>query len=490
MQTLRLKRDVIFYTASILLVRGMQIFLIPIYTRVLGVGEYGVVETVVIAAALVNLTVALEIAQGMARAIADEPDEATRRAYGSTAVGFGTAAYGLFLLAVCIAASPLAKWLLEGHADGKTLIVAAVALAVNGVFVLMQDLLRWHLRPGAHLSAGLAYSLGNACVGLGLVAGLHLGVIGVFWGQLAGAVLGGVVSVCGGRGLFVPRLDPVLLRRMLKYSLPLVVASAAVFGSLFLDRIIVREVLGLEALGIYGVTARFASAISILAIGLQAGLLPLVFRNWRDPATAHQFAGICRIYCCGITLLVGGLSLFSSEVFLIITHSAFYEGRSVLSLLSLGVALSTLYVFSPGLYLGERTRTVAVLNIVGVMVNLGVALALTPVLGLTGAAIASVFTSVAILAGHVVLGKRWFPVPYQWPRVAVSLGLAAGVAVLGMVWNAPPPTWSLMQISVKAAVLAFCAAIAVTAGLSAEDRAGILRFAGLKTGCVTRRTGG
>ncbi|HEY0931231.1 MAG TPA: hypothetical protein VGE27_15020, partial [Gemmatimonas sp.] len=89
----RLGRDTLLYGLSTLLVRGLQIFLIPVYSRALGSGEYGVVETVAIAGALVNLTIALEISQGMARYIADAPDESARRALASTAVAFAALAY-------------------------------------------------------------------------------------------------------------------------------------------------------------------------------------------------------------------------------------------------------------------------------------------------------------------------------------------------------------------------------------------------------------
>jgi O-antigen/teichoic acid export membrane protein len=81
-----------------------------------------------------------------------------------------------------------------------------------------------------------------------------------------------------------------------------VISGAAVFGNLFIDRIAVLEFLGLEALGVYGVTARFASVVSILAVGLQAALSPLVFRHWREPGTAATLGRICRWY---LVVMVG-----------------------------------------------------------------------------------------------------------------------------------------------------------------------------------------
>lgn len=466
----RLGRDTVLYGLSTLLVRGIQIVLIPIYSRVLGSGEYGVVETVAIAGALINLTVAMEISQGMARYIADAPGAAARRGYASTALGFGLLAYGLFLLVVAVMSVPLSQWLLDGHASPNTLLLAAAALAVNGAFVMVQDLLRWQLRPMAYLAAGLAYSLGSAGVGIWLVAGQGFGVAGVFWAQLAGAALGGLVSVSSAAGLLGLQFDGVRLRQMLHYSLPLVLSGAAVFGNLFVDRIVVREALGLEALGIYGVAARFASVVSIMAVGLQAALSPLVFRSWRDPSTALILARVCRYYCVFMVPVVGGLALFSSEILLVATGPSFHDGRAVLPFLALAAMFSTLYVFAPGLFLGERTVRVAVLNMGGAFLNLCLSLSLTPVFGMIGAALAAIISAATVFAGYVLLGRSYFPVPYQGARVMMSMAACTVLVLLAKGWNTAPPEWSHSQVAIKFAVLLVVTFAAAAIGLDKMDR--------------------
>jgi O-antigen/teichoic acid export membrane protein len=191
----RLGVDSIIYGGASLAVRGLQIFLIPIYSRVLGLDDYGVIETIAIAGALVNLTVALEISQGMARHIADTPDDLVRRAFASTAIGFAVFAYAAFFLIVAAFADGLAPWLLVGKTPPQTLVVAAAAIAVNGVFAIVQDLLRWQLRPWFYAMASFAYASGSAGVGIWLVELEGAGVVGVFWGQLAGASLGLGISL-------------------------------------------------------------------------------------------------------------------------------------------------------------------------------------------------------------------------------------------------------------------------------------------------------
>lgn len=466
----RLGRDTLLYGLATLLVRGLQIFLIPVYSRALGSGDYGVVETMAIAGALVNLTVALEVSQGMARYIADAANERARRAFASTAVGFAALAYAAFVVIVAAFDDELAHWLLAGQAPSQTLALAAAAIAVNGVFVIVQDLLRWQLRPGSYVMASLAYALGSAGVGIWLVAVQGIGVAGVFWGQLAGAMLGLVVSFARAGGLLARVFDVQRLRTMLRYSLPLVLSGAAVFGNLFIDRIVVRELLGLEVLGVYGVTARFASVVSVLAVGLQAALSPLVFRHWREPGTAATLGGICRWYLVGMVGLVGGIALLSEPIMGTLTGPVFHEGSSVLPLLTLGAMFSTLYVFAPGLFLGERTGHVALLNVAGAMVNLVAALVLVRWFGLLGAALAATIAPAFVFAGYLALGRSWFTVPYQASRIGISLVLILVLVAIGLVWPVDSVLWGPATLAIRAALWCICVALAVRFGTEVADR--------------------
>ena len=67
----QLLRESAIYGVTGLVTRGLQIVLVPVYTRFLSPVEYGALDYVLMLAALANLTVALEITQGLARRFAD-----------------------------------------------------------------------------------------------------------------------------------------------------------------------------------------------------------------------------------------------------------------------------------------------------------------------------------------------------------------------------------------------------------------------------------
>lgn len=479
----RLGSDAVCYGLSTFLVRGLQIILIPIYTRLLSSADYGVIDTITIAAALVNLTVALEIAQGMARFIADAKDDSASRSVATTAVAFALLAYSAFTIIAGLFSGPIAGLLFEGTVSQPVLLTAIVAIAVNGMFVMLQDLLRWRLRPRIFALASLSYALGSAGISIWLVSVAGWGVTGVFAGQLAGAMSGGAVALIGASGMLQGRLDTSLLKKMLAYSLPLVLSGLAVFGNLFVDRMVIRSELGLEALGIYSVAARFASTISILAVGLQIALSPLIYRYWQQPGTANTLARVARLYCAAMVPVVGGLSLFTPEMLFILTGPAFHDGAGVLPLLAFGAMLATLYMFAPGLFLGKRTHYVAWLNMGGVAVNLTLSVVLVRAIGAAGAAAAMATASAFILAGYVLFGDRWFHVPYQVARISVSMMLVAATVLLATFQNSLVTEFEIAGIAGRGGILIIACLIAFYGGLDRSDRTLLLtRFRALRDG--------
>ena len=91
-------KNSLIYTVGHTLTSGIAIFLLPIYTRYLSPTEYGVIDLFMVIAAIINLTIALEITQGIARYYQEGKDEKEKREYPSSAFWFTVLVYLLFIL--------------------------------------------------------------------------------------------------------------------------------------------------------------------------------------------------------------------------------------------------------------------------------------------------------------------------------------------------------------------------------------------------------
>lgn len=472
----QLLRSTFLYGWATLISRGSQLVLIPIYTRMLSPGEFGVVDMVAIFGALVNLTVALEISQGIARYLADARNESDRRNYASTGVVFTVVAYSIFALVSVALATPLAALLFGSDQWAFALRIGIAALTVNGLFTLLQDLLRWRLAPGAYLLASMAYALGNVGVGIYLVAYAGAGVEGVLWGQVAGAIAGAAVAWSCMADFVVVSFDLGRLREMLGYSGPLVLSGVAVFANQFIDRVAVRELLGMDSLGIYGVAARFASAVGLATIALQAALTPLVYQRYRDPGTPSELARIFRYYCAVMAPVLGALALFSPEVIAFFSGPAYRTAQDVLPLLAVASLLTTLYVFAPGTFLEKRTGVVAGINMTSAGLNLVLNLILTPALGIRGAAVATCCAAAVAFSGFMMSSQRLYPVPHAWMRIGNAAALALVLIVLGSWLSSDQGGLQAELVVVKSLLVGAAALVSVLCVLNSDDRESAWRW--------------
>ncbi len=424
----RFLRDSAIYSISALLSRGVSIILIPLYTRFLQPYEYGAFDLLMVAATLANYLVSLEISQGLARVYSEARDENEKRACVSAAAWFSVAAYFLFVVVASAFSSDIARLLL-GSADWSNAVQTMIlAVAANGIFFLLQDLLRWQLQPMRHAFASIAYSLTSALVGAGAVVFTHAGVIGILLGQIAGALVGLLLTWRnGGAKDWHWEFNRKKWKEMAIYSAPQVISSFAAYFALYVDRLFIKEGLSLNDVGIYGVGARIASLVALLMVGFQSGYIPIVFQNHAAPETPPQMARVFRYFLVAAIGVVLFLSGFSGELLALLTTERYFSYWYTIPILAAAMLLANMYIFAPGIFIARRTPIVACINVGALSLTVLGNLILLPRFGVLGAAIAALITSTVVFLAYLYFNKRFYPIPFAWRRILVALG--AGILV-------------------------------------------------------------
>lgn len=419
----RFIRDSAIYGGTAALARGLPILLLPFYTRVFTPHEYGIVDLLTVLAVFVNLTLALEISQGVGRFYAEARDLDDRVAYASTALWFTLAVYTAFAVAAYAAAEPLGKAIL-GTAERGVVHAAVLSMWVGGVFYLSQNQLRWRLDPWRFAGTTLTYACVASAVTITSIEEFSAGVRGVFYGQLAGAAAGALVGLLQAREDYAFRLDLAKLREMLAYSLPLVPSSVGVFIAYYVDRFAIRKLMTLSDVGVYAAGYRVASIVGLVTVAAQGALTPLILTHYARPETPRELARIFRYFlvlALGILLIA---SMFARLLLTAFTTRQFYAADRLIPLLVSAIVLSNLYIFAPGLFIAKQTRRFATVNIASAAANTALCLALIPFIGLLGAALATLTTALGSFVATMVLSQKLYPVPHRWPTLVSTVGLA------------------------------------------------------------------
>jgi len=187
-------------------------------------------------------------------------------------------------------------------------------------------------------------------------------------------------------------VDKKYIKKLLKFSLPLVAGSLAYWGLTAMDKFFIRYLSSFEELGVYAIAVSIAGAVSIISTIFSNLWHPTVYKwvkNGVEPTKVQQviesmFLGVAFVWSC--------VGLFSWIILYFLPD----EYIAVEYLLVACVSISLFYMLSEttvvGIGITRKSMYAMLASIVAFTLNLILNYFLIPPYGASGAAIATVFS--------------------------------------------------------------------------------------------------
>lgn len=231
--------------------------------------------------------------------------------------------------------------------------------------------------------------------------------------------------------------DHVLFRRLVRYSLPMVIIGFAGIVNEMLDRAALKYLLPYDAetnmaqLGIYSACYKLSILMMLFIQAFRYAGEPFFFAYAKQADAKRIYALVLNwfvIFCVFIFLLV---SLYI-DLFQYFVGAAYREGLHVVPVLLLANLLLGIYVnLSVWYKLTDRTLMGAWVALSGSAVTVVALLWLVPDHGYEGAAWAHLACYGFMVLTSYLLGRRYYPVPYEVKRVLGYIGLGLTLFALG-----------------------------------------------------------
>lgn len=412
-------KNSLVYTLGQVLTSGIVIFLLPVYTRYLSPSEYGIIDLFIIITALVNLTIALQISEGIARYFQEAKNEKEKREYTSSAFWFTVFVFLIFFLLTYIFCDTLTLWLLGDVNQKELFLLATFSVVTNGIFYFTKNQLRWQIQPRNSVIISFLNIILIATISVYLLIIEGLKLESIFIGQIVGNIIASIVAIFYARKSYGLTFSVTKFKKMVSYSMPLVLSSIGVFLSLYIDRIAIKDLLGLNELGTYGVAYRFAAVAFLVITGFQQSLSPLVFKNYKKKVTPINISKILNIFTIFALFTISGSILFAKELVILFTTKAFYSSSSFISILVMAIFFSKMYIFAPGMSIAKKTKLISMISIISAILNVILNYTLIPIFGLSGAAYATLISSIITFSLYIFISQKYYPVPYQAKTILV-----------------------------------------------------------------------
>lgn len=414
---------------------------VALLTRLLSEAEYGRYALVFTAMSLSQYLVLTWIEAAAARYYTqasvqgDRPDHfrTLLRLYVGCAAGFG-------LVSVAVVA------LLPYDPGLKIALAAAFAGVVVRSFLkialetrrMALQATRFALVDSFHTVAGFACMA--ACIGW-----LGMGEEGAFVGLLVASLM---VLVIEGPALWLAqrggRYDPQRARAYLAFGAPASVSLIMTLAMTSADRFVIGGVLGEASVGAYSAGYQVgARVVDLISVWVASAVFPLIAAAYdtEGPAAAKRQARAAFALRLGVGAPAAlGIALVAAPLCEVLIGPALRdEAAAIARWIALAALLGCMTeYFAEAFILARKTLQRAALMIVPVAANIGLNLALLPVMGLDGAVVSTVVSYAVGLVLLALVGRRYIALPVPLgdiARIGFACACMAGFVSLLPAWG-------------------------------------------------------
>lgn len=223
-------------------------------------------------------------------------------------------------------------------------------------------------------------------------------------------------------------VDTALWKKMMKYSLPLLVAGLAGMTNETLDRVLIPLLLPEEIAksqnGIYGACYKIAILMTIFIQAFRFAAEPFFFSHSKEKDSKKTYAAIMKYFViiCSIIFLGTMMNMQWIQFFV---GEKFREGLDVVPILLLANLFLGIFINQSIWYkLTGQTGYGAMLTIFGALITISLNIYWIPRIGYMGSAWATLICYASMMVASYFLGNKHYPVNYDLKRILGYLGLS------------------------------------------------------------------
>ena len=423
MGVLALGRNTLAYAFGGLAYKGIAILSVPLLARLLSPADLGLLDLAAILATVLGLAAGLGTEQGVAYL---EPRVSRNGEVWNAALAVVATLAVLVALGCLLFQEPLAQILTGDRRNREVMAAAGLYGGIMAVSALALNAIRLRGSPRAY--AAISFVLFSVELGAAVVVALVISQP-VVWMVLAWA-FGATLVVGPVLFRYLPRLGRpswATISNLIRFGAPLVpVAIAWLLGDAWMRITLARDA-DLSSVGQYGIAYRLTSVMGLAVTGFGVAWHPYLYRS------SASLVGL-RIHTVGPSLLLAvgalgvALTALAPELVAVVAGPGYANAMTAVPALSGGMAALALFVLmSPVVGRSGSTRRVGASALLGMLVQILLAMALIRPLGVAGAGLASL-GGYAIASVVLLTSERGLLAGRIGSSLAVA-GIAVGIGI-------------------------------------------------------------
>lgn len=442
---------------STILIQGMIFLSSPIFSRMLGTENYGVVSLYNTWTMIISAVFSLQVGSTLQIARNRFPLEDQGK-YQSSILGFGTVSYLAFTLVVFLLLDQI-----SGLIRMEGVMILVMILQSYGQFCINFVNAKYTYEFKANRNFILSVTSSVCSLGLSIFLIYQIPAETNYWGRILGnvvtytlmGILAWIIIFPKGRTFFKAEY----WKFALPLGLPLILHSLSGLILSQSDRVMLQH-MGTESMvGIYSLAYSFSTVLNVIWNALNNSWVPFYYEYTRT-GQIGEMKKRARNYLELFTVISCGFVLLSTEVYHVFADRSFWEGTNLVPILAIGYYMVFLYSFPVNYeFFHQKNHFIAVTTVLAALCNIVLNYFFIKSMGYFGAALATAIAHGFQFAFHYicarfVIGKGDFPfelrmlMPYTVVFLAIAVACTAtqDFALVRWALGAALGVWELYRI--------------------------------------------
>ncbi|MDT0642141.1 oligosaccharide flippase family protein [Zunongwangia sp. F363] len=222
------------------------------------------------------------------------------------------------------------------------------------------------------------------------------------------------------------KFNKLLWKKMLAYAVPVLIAGIAfsineVFDRIILDRMLPADIAKAK-IGAYSACYKLALFMTLFSTAFRLGIEPFFFSHASSKNAPKTYAQITNYFTIFGSIILIAVLVFSDLLKrLLIQNSEYWEAMKILPLILLAnLFLGIYHNLSVWYKITDRTKFGGFISIGGAIVTILLNVLLIPGIGYMGSAIATLAAYGVMMFLSYFYGRKYYPIPYNLKK---TLGL-------------------------------------------------------------------
>ena len=445
--------------------------LLPILTKALGAELYGTWALILVTISLLAPLCTLELGFAIVRFLGAEKDK-EKVSKGFSSIFIATSLIALATSILLVVFSKSLAIAIFGSIDATFYIkISASLIFLAAIDQIMLDYFRAFQQMERYAGILILQTIGE----LILTAYLVLSGFGLFGAIMSLLIVRFVVSVIGFLWITsqikisTPSLS--VIKPYLPFTLPILPAALCYWLINLGDRYVIGYFMGASAVGVYSASYGLGSLVAFFFAPIPIALFPAItnlYENNKIQELKTHLGYSLKFFLMFAIPAFFGLSILSKSILRTLTTSEFVGGFMIVSI----VALATVLFNCSGinnmvLTLFKETKKSAVIYGISASINVILNIILVPIIGIIGAAIATLITFMIHL--FVVSTISFKRVSYDIDFKFITKSITASIIMAFVVWKLNPYGAVSILIAVVIAAVIYFAVLILLRGFTSEE---------------------